>query len=63
MQLVNFDIKASIKSNGRSSGQELPLNGAPLGHTQNMHIFRALEHYDVNISVLVHPRNAKRILV
>ena len=39
-------------------------NFAPLGHTQNTHIlFHALEHCEVNISVLVYPRNAKCVLV
>ena len=37
-------------------------NSAPRGHTQNTHIFHALEHCEVNISVLVNPRNAKRVL-
>ena len=37
-------------------------SSAPLGHTQNTHIFHAFEDCKVNISMLVNPRNAKYFL-
>ena len=49
-QLVDFDIKASIE-------EKWTIERSP-----NMHIFHAFEHCEVNISVLVDPRNAKRVL-